>query len=315
MVERIRIATRASQLALWQANHIADELRKQSNDLTVEIVEISTTGDRDQQGELRSFGGQGVFTNEVQKALLDNRADVAVHSLKDLPTEPTEGLILAATPPRASRYDVLVLPISKQPEKVYSVSDANYLINLLSGDARIGTGSPRRQAQLLYYYPDFQMQEIRGNVETRLRKLNDGEYDAIILAEAGLRRLGLEENISAFLHPSLMYPAVGQGSLGLECRLDDATTIQKLQQLNDSQTYTETSAERSLLRSLRAGCHAPLGVLTTIEETTLTLEAVVLSPDGKERISAELSSPIVEAEQLGVQLAEQLRKQGAARLL
>ncbi len=320
MADLLRIASRASQLALWQANYIADQLRQQSNHLTVEIVEISTTGDRNQQEDLRSFGGQGVFTNEVQKAILDGRADVAVHSLKDLPTEPTTGLLLAATPIRESRYDVLVLPETSTPSAPNILTDATSLESLLPLQSRVGTGSPRRQAQLLYHRPDLQMQEIRGNVETRLRKLNEGEYDAIILAEAGLNRLGLQQHIAAILQPPFVYPAVGQGALGLECREDDKTTIDQLRELNDEKTLIETTAERSLLRNLRAGCHAPLGVFTSFEQPaskteTITLEAVVLSQDGTEQIFAKLNSPVENADLLGEQLAEKLRAQGASRLL
>ncbi|VAX37425.1 Porphobilinogen deaminase [hydrothermal vent metagenome] len=320
MPDLLRIASRASQLALWQANYIAGQLRQQSNHLTIEIVEISTTGDRNQQEDLRSFGGQGVFTNEVQKAILDGRADVAVHSLKDLPTEPTAGLLLAATPVRESRYDVLVLPETSIPSAPNILTDVTSLESLLPLQSRVGTGSPRRQAQLLHHRPDLQMQEIRGNVETRLRKLNEGEYDAIILAEAGLNRLELQQHISAILQPPFVYPAVGQGALGLECREDDETTINQLRELNDEKTLNETTAERSLLRNLRAGCHAPLGVLTLFEQSTsktetITLEAVVLSQDGTERIFAKLNSPVENADLLGEQLADKLRNLGASRLL
>jgi len=311
----VRIATRASQLALWQANHIADSIRQQSPATVVELVEISTTGDRDQTGALRNFGGQGVFTSEVQNALLEGRADVAVHSLKDLPTEPVDGLLLAAVPERAPRYDVLVLPEPLSETEPVVISAATTLANLLPPDARIGTSSPRRLAQLLHAHAGYQMLEIRGNVDTRLRKLNAGDYDAIILAEAGLRRLQLEQHITAILIPELMYPAIGQGALGLECRADNADVAQLLAGLNHPATFSAVLAERSLLRELRAGCHAPLGVQTHLQGQSLTLEAVVLSLDGVERIASRATGSCSQPEEIGMQLADLLRSLGASQLL
>ncbi len=185
--------------------------------MKVEIVEVSTTGDRDRFSALSQMGGQGVFTREVQNAVLEGRADLAVHSLKDLPTQPTEGLALAGVPQREQRFDALILPKGKN----------GTLADLPTG-AKVGTGSLRRRAQLLHQRPDLKLEEVRGNVETRLRKVDDGEYDAILLAEAGLRRLGWADRISAVLSPPLVYPAVGQAALGLECRADDENTTQLL---------------------------------------------------------------------------------------
>ena len=300
----LRIASRASQLALWQARYVADLIRTAEPSVTVQIVEISTTGDRDRVSALSQMGGQGVFTREVQAAVLDGRADLAVHSLKDLPTVPTEGLHLAGIPERAARFDALVLPHSK----VGSLED-------LPPGAKVGTGSLRRQAQLLHRRPDLRLEEVRGNVETRLRKVDDGEYDAILLAEAGLRRLGLAGRISAVLAPPLVYPAVGQAALGLECRVNDDFTSEILGRLTDRATRNEVLAERACLRELKAGCHAPVGVLTHAEGDRLTLEGVVLSRDGQERISAQATSTADTAEALGRCVAQLLMAQGALRLM
>lgn len=302
---RLRIATRASRLALWQANHVAGLLRRNVPGPDVELVKVSTRGDRELLDPLRRFGGLGVFTSEVQKALLEDRADLAVHSLKDLPTAANENLVLAAVPERESVYDALVFPAE---------SSSRNLGDLPRG-ARVGTGSPRRQAQLLHQRPDLQTAEIRGNVETRLRKLDDGEYDAVVLAEAGLIRLDMQQRISLRLEPPAVYPAVSQGALGLECRRNDRRTQDSLAAIDHAATHACVNAERALLRELRAGCHAPLGAFSRIDGETLFLSAVVLDLQGHERIAAELEGPLDDAEALGCELADRLRDKGAASLL
>ena len=310
----IRIATRTSPLALWQANHVRDRILECTEGHTVELVDVSTIGDRDRATALASMGGQGVFTKEVQNAVLSGRADLAVHSLKDLPTDATPGLSLAGIPERAPVADALVLPASvdiRLPERLKSMSH-----DVLIAGAKIGTGSPRRQAQLLHVRPDLQMFENRGNVETRMQKLDDGEFDAIVLAEAGLRRLGHGNRISSLLVPPLMLHAVGQGALGIECREDDAFIIELLGQLSDANVVAAVSAERSLLRDLRAGCHAPVGTTTRFaDDGSLTLQGVVLSLDGTDRLQATASGPPETAEELGVEVAGLLREVGAERLL
>ena len=306
----IRIATRGSTLAMWQAHHVAGLLRAAGR--IVEIVEVSTQGDRDRATALASMGGQGVFTREVQAALLDGRADVAVHSLKDLPTEHTEGLMLGAVPERAPMFDALILPASAPQTSL----DGEQLLAGLPQGARIGTGSPRRQAQLLHARPDLVLVENRGNVETRLNKLDDGQFDAIILAEAGLRRLGFAARISGLLRPPLMLPAVGQGALGIECRIDDVEVQNLLATLTDAAVFAAVTAERSLLADLRAGCHAPLGVFTSLEvDGRIRLEAVVLSLNGQERFVAMAIGTAAEPAAIGVAVAKMLRAQGAERLL
>lgn len=302
----IRIATRASRLALWQAEHVAALLTGPDLGLEIEIVHVTTTGDRDQVGTLRSFGGLGVFTREVQKAVLDGQADLAVHSLKDLPTETAAGLSLAAVPEREQTADALVLPL--QAIKVAAVDQ-------LPQRARVGTGSLRRQAQLRHLRPDLQISEVRGNVETRLRKLDAGDFDAIVLAVAGLKRLDLAQRVSLELGPPQMYAAVGQGALGIECREGDARMRTILARLDDFATRSRITAERSLLAHLRAGCHAPVGASTRIDTDELVLEGVVLSPDGRERLCAAARGPSVDAAALGVQVGDILLGQGASRLI
>jgi len=301
----LRIATRSSALALWQARHVASLLAAVAPDAPVEIVHITTTGDSNQVNTLRSFGGQGVFTREVQRAVLDGRADLAVHSLKDLPTQPTPGLQLAGVPSRAPTADALIAPAN---------SPAPQSLAALPPNARVGTGSLRRQAQLLHLRPDLQLSEVRGNVETRLRKLDAGEYDALILATAGLQRLELAHRISLPLGPPEMFGAVGQGALGIECR-EDSFVARLLDKISCPLTRPSVVAERALLATLRAGCHAPVGVDSQVLGASLKLTGVVLNPTGTERLLAEIEGPLEHAPELGARLARDLLAQGADRLI
>ncbi len=313
----IRIATRASRLALWQAEHVRELLKSAVPDRVVEIVPLSTIGDRDKVEPLTQLGGGsgvGVFTREIQASLLDGRADVAVHSLKDLPTETVAGLTLAAVPPRGVMFDALILPLGANRENGNPLS----AIDCLPNGARVGSGSPRRRAQLLHQRPDLQFVEARGNVETRLRKLDEGQFDALVLAEAGLTRLELAGRISARLQPPLMLPAVGQGALGIECRKDDENMVEVLARLTDEATLFAVLSERIVLSTLRAGCHAPLGVWTRPEGASLRLTAVVLSLDGVQRFESERLAAVAsdaDAIALGRAVAEDLQAQGAAALL
>lgn len=305
----LKIASRASKLALWQAEHVKAGLEAATAEdeipLTVQIVHVSTTGDQNQTDALRQFGGTGVFTREVQHSVLAGETDVAVHSLKDLQTDPTDGLVLASVPEREVTDDALLLPNGKQIST----------LDELPQGSRIGTGSPRRQAQLLHSRPDLQMLEIRGNVGTRIRKLDEGEFDAIVLAVAGLTRLDLTERISLHLNPPDVYPAVGQGALGLECRSDDSETQELLQRLTDPDALAQVTAERALLSTLRAGCHAPLGAETTITDGQITLTAVLLSADGSERLQQSAKGSVDDAEQIGRDVATALLEAGGDRLV
>ena len=306
MPRPIRIATRASRLAVWQAEHVAQLLRAAAPDVPVELLHVTTVGDRDQTARLSAFGGLGVFTREVQKAVLDGTADIAVHSLKDLPTESAIGLVLAAVPAREETADALVLP---------ATAEKGENLTALRPGANLGTGSLRRQAQLLHLRRDFRMSDVRGNVETRLKKLDAGEFDALVLAVAGLKRLGLDGRISFELEPPLVYPAVGQGALGIECRENDVETTALLSKVDDPASRNRVTAERALLARLRAGCHAPVGAATSYQGEQLVLEAVVLSVDGKVRVCATGAGLPANAAALGREVADQLLQKGADRLI
>lgn len=297
----LRLGTRGSALARWQADWVAAQLTERG--VAVELVLISTRGDQHQQGPIASLGGgQGVFTKELQNALLDGRIDLAVHSLKDLPTDVVAGLSLAAIPERGPVGDVLV-------------SQGKDFHELPQG-AVVGTGSLRRRAQLLHARGDLKMADLRGNVDTRLKKLETGEYQAIVLAEAGLVRLGLGDRITARLPMSLILPAVGQGALGIETRADDARTRAALAPLDHPDTHAAAVAERSMLATLRGGCLAPVGAWgRTGSDGLLHLTGVVLSPDGRKRIESMYTAEPAEAVDLGTWVAEALIAQGATGMI
>lgn len=316
----IRLGARGSRLARWQADWVAEQLRAVGH--AIEIIEIRTRGDVQQVGPISaiveetlvegaaSTGGQGVFTKEIQRALLADEIDFAVHSLKDLPTTPVPGLAVAAVPERAPIADALISHVADS-------------IDSLPQGARVGTGSFRRRAQLLSRRPDLIVKDLRGNVETRLAKLDlpdeeGGEYDAILLAEAGLTRLGLADRITCQLAPPEMLPAPGQGALGIECRADDERTLAVLAPLNDAATHAAVTAERTALARLEGGCLAALGAWGRIEGQegpSLLLSVVVLSEDGTQRLDAEATGSVDEAEALGTRVADDLLARGAAALL
>jgi hydroxymethylbilane synthase len=298
----IRIGTRGSPLALWQANHVADRLRPLTAPRPVELVIIATAGDQVRDVPLARIGGDGVFTKEIQRALLDGTADVAVHSLKDLPTVPVAGLVLAAVPERGPAGDVFV-------------SERHRRFDDLPPGAVLATGSLRRRAQALHRRPDLRVTDIRGNVETRLRKLRDGGLDATLLAEAGLRRLGLGSAVTEVLDPAWMLPAVGQGALGLECRADDGEVLSVVGRLSHGPTHRAVLAERALLRALGGGCQVPLGVACRVAGEVLSLRGAVLRPDGTRRVEAELSGPADDPEAVGRRVAAELLARGAGEML
>jgi hydroxymethylbilane synthase len=299
----LRLGTRGSPLARWQADWVAGQLRAQG--VEVEIVQITTQGDV-KTGPLASFGGVGVFTKEIQRALLDKRVDLAVHSLKDLPTEPIPGLKVAAVPPREAAGDVLV------------TRDGVSLDKLPQG-AKVGTGSTRRRAQLLYVRPDLVIEDIRGNVETRLAKLDSGEFDAIVLAEAGLTRLGLRDRIQHVIPQKIMLPAIGQGALGLETRVDDERAIVSVGKLDDPLTHRAVVAERAFLATLRGGCLAPVGAFAFFEDRNLdralVLEGAILSKDGRECKRGVIKAGGEWAVEMGAELAKVLLADGAQKLI
>lgn len=310
----LRLGTRGSKLAKWQAEWVAGELHRRGH--IVELVEIATRGDMEQVVAVEEIGTRGVFTKEIQRALLADSVDLAVHSLKDLPTEPVDGLVLAAVPMRESPADVLVVRSEERGarSKEPGAEKKDLILELLPG-ARVGTGSLRRQAQLRHLRSDLMLLDVRGNVDTRLRKLDEGQYDAIVLAEAGLLRLGLADRISQVLELDVMLPAVGQGALGIECRADDAETRSILAALEDRETRAAVTAERALLEHLRGGCMAPIGALGSMQAGELHLSAVVLSSDGTQRLAAQQVGLPDAAASLGMKVAEALLAQGAAKLI
>jgi hydroxymethylbilane synthase len=297
----IRIGTRGSQLARTQAEWIAARLRELAPGREIELIEIKTGGDRAADARLREIGGEGLFTKEIQNALLANEIDIAVHSLKDLPTAEVPGLILGAVPQRAPPLDVLIAP---------KVGDWRSL----PAGARIGTSSPRRRSQLLRLRSDLVLEEIRGNVPTRIRKIDELGLAGIVLAHAGLHRLGLEKQITYRFTPDEMLPAPGQGALGIECRCDDREFADLLAVFDDPATHLATTAERAVLATLRGGCHMPLGAYATVADDQLGLRAAVFSSDGTRCVSDSIAGGIVQAESLGRQLAEKLLTAGAADL-
>lgn len=298
---KIRLGTRASALARWQANWTAERLRALGAE--VEILLLRTSGDEQQAGPVASIGAPGVFTKELERALLKQQIDLAVHSLKDLPTEIPSGLALGAIPERAPVGDCLVSVKWRSLEE-------------LPREARIGTGSARRRAQLLHARADLQMLDIRGNVDTRLRKLAEGAYDAIILAEAGLRRLGLDDRITERLPLSLMLPAVGQGALGLEIRADDSAAREAIAALNHPATAAAVTAERALLSELHGGCLAPVAAWGRVEsDRLLHLTGAVLSEDGRQRLEASIAHRANDAVAAGQFVANELLARGAAQLI
>jgi len=290
------IASRGSQLALWQANWVQAQLGARGLESRIEI--IKTTGDKITDVPLAKVGTKGLFTKEIEEALLDGRADLAVHSLKDLPTELPDGLILAAVPPREDPRDALV---------------GKKLADLQPG-ARVGTSSLRRSAQLRKARPDLSIESVRGNLDTRLRKLDEGQFDAILLAAAGLKRLGWGNRIAEILEPSVMCSAVGQGALAIETRPEgagrDAAAL-----LDDAATHTAVLAERAVLRTLGGGCQVPIGAHATIAAERLHLTAIVASPDGTELIRSTSEGALGEAEPLGRSAGEELLARGARQIL
>jgi hydroxymethylbilane synthase len=306
MKEHLVIGSRGSKLALTQAGMIKTELERLDPSLTVRIEIIKTSGDVSTD-PLSAIGGQGVFTKELEEALLEGRIDLAVHSLKDLPTILPAGLLIAAITKREDPRDALVLS-----SKLRGVRAS---IRSLPKGATVGTSSPRRLAQLRNLRGDLVIKEIRGNIDTRLRKLDEGQYDALVLACAGLRRLGMESRISVALPASEMLPAVGQGALGLETRANDEDTIAAINKLDHKFTRLACIAERALLRSLGGGCQLPIAAYAIVRDQRIRLDGLVASRQGKEIVKDRIVGGLDEAEQLGVTLGERLLEHGAANLL
>ncbi len=299
---RLRIGTRGSALALWQAEWVKSQLLGGQQELSVELVIIKTTGDKILDVPLAKVGGKGLFVKEIEEALLDGRADLAVHSVKDMPAELPEGLHLAAMPPREDPRDALI-----------SKNGAG-LDNLPHG-ARVGTSSLRRAAQLLHLRPDLRIETLRGNVDTRLRKLESEGFDAIVLAAAGLKRMELSQVISEYLEPERILPAVGQGALGIETRTGDVFTNEMVESLVHQQTVTTVRAERAFLKRLEGGCQVPIGAYATLEGETLIITGMVADLQGVRLIRKEMRGDARQPEVVGERLAEKVLESGGGKIL
>lgn len=302
MMKTLKIATRQSPLALWQAEHIRARLEAMHADLTVELVTFVTQGDKILDTPLAKIGGKGLFVKELEAALMDGRADLAVHSMKDVPMALPEGLSLAVICEREDPLDAFV------SNHYASFAD-------LPQGAKVGTSSLRRKCQILKARPDIEIIDLRGNVGTRLSKLDDGQYDAIILASAGLKRLGLEQRIRHTIQPDLSLPAVGQGALGLECRSQDQAVLDLILPLMDADTNVCVRAERAFNAYLEGGCQVPIAGYATLQDGQLQIEGRVGSVDGQTILKAVQVGAPEQAEQLGEQLAQALLAQGAGELL
>jgi hydroxymethylbilane synthase len=300
-LKALRIGTRGSALALWQARSIARALRETTG-VEPEIVIIKTSGDKFQQTSFSQIGTKGVFIKELEDALLDERIDLAVHSMKDVPTDIPDGLTIAAIGKREDVRDALL-------------SSSGATLASLPLGARVGTSSLRRQSQLLHARRDLRVLELRGNVDTRIEKLKRGDYDAIVLAKAGLDRLGLSANISEVLSHEVSLPAAGQGAIGIEARARDVGTLEVLATLDHQESRSAVTAERAALAGLGGGCQLPLGAWGRVEDGKLLLDVVVLSPDGTQRMWERDSGAPGEAEAIGKRVARKLRDCGAAALL
>ncbi len=298
----IRIATRKSPLALWQAEHVAERLEQAFPDLKTELVKMVTKGDKILDAPLAKIGGKGLFVKELEVGMLENRADIAVHSMKDVPVEFPEGLHLAAILNREDPTDAFV--------------SNNYgSLKELPTNAKIGTSSLRRQCQIKEKFPDAEILSLRGNVNTRLAKLDAGEYDAIILASAGLKRLGMGDRITECLEPNISLPAIGQGAIGIECRIDDKETNELLNVLHDSETTIRVTAERAMNARLKGGCQVPIAGFAELQGDQIRMRGLVGAPDGSVLYRSEKQGSFDQAEQIGQAVADDLLAQGADKIL
>jgi hydroxymethylbilane synthase len=302
MTRELKIGTRGSQLALYQANWVKNRLMEAHPRLNVSLVTIKTTGDKIQDAPLAKIGGKALFVKEIEEALLERKVDLAVHSIKDVPTEFPEGLRLSAITKRESPFDVLI-------------SRNGTGLKALPKGARIGTSSLRRQAQLLHFRKDFEMIPLRGNLDTRLRKLGELNLDGIVLAMAGVKRLGLEARITEVLPVEISLPAIGQGALGIETRKDDKVVEERIRFLNDQASAITVTAERAFLKKLEGGCQVPIAAFATIQNTVLHIDGLVGTTDGKRLIRHSLEGPLERAESIGTELADILLANGAKEIL
>lgn len=297
-----RIGTRGSQLALYQANWVKEKLIKAHPDLNVTLIKIKTTGDKIQDVPLAKMGGKGLFVKEIEEALIQEKIDLAVHSIKDVPTEFPKGLHLS------------VITQREDPRDVFISRDGRVLKDLPQ-KAKIGTSSLRRQAQLLHFRSDLELVPLRGNLDTRLKKLKMMNLDGIVLALAGVKRLGLKERITEIIPTEISLPAIGQGALGIETRMGDKEVEEQIQFLNDQDSWIAVSAERAFLKKLEGGCQVPIAAFARTVGTSLQMDGLVGTVDGKRLVRHHMEGPIEEAESLGIELAEILLNKGAKEIL
>ncbi|MFZ1830046.1 MAG: hydroxymethylbilane synthase [Candidatus Competibacteraceae bacterium] len=300
--DTLRIATRKSPLALWQAEHVAERLRQAHPGLNVELIGMITRGDKMIDSPLAKMGGKGLFVKELEQGLLEDRADLAVHSMKDVPVDFPDGLGLPVILAREDPRDAFVSPHYPHPDD-------------LPAGARVGTSSLRRQCQLAARYPGWEIRSLRGNVGSRLAKLEAGEFDAIVLAAAGLKRLGLTERITLALEPEFSLPAMGQGAIGVECRLEDEQTRDLITVLDDPATHVRVTAERAFNARLQGGCQVPIAGYALLENGQIWLRGLVGAPDGSQIVAGELRGAVTAAAMLGAALAEELLGRGAEAIL
>lgn len=298
----LRIATRKSPLALWQAHYVSNMLQHHHPELKVELVTMVTQGDKILDTPLAKVGGKGLFVKELEVGMLEGRADIAVHSMKDVPVEFPTGLHLAVICEREDPRDAFV-------------SNTYASLDELPQGARLGTSSLRRQSQIAALRPDLKIIDLRGNVNTRLKKLDDGEYDAIILAAAGLKRLEFEDRITQFIGTDICLPAIGQGAVGIECRTDDARVHNLIAPLNDNKTQIRVTAERAMNATLQGGCQVPIAGYAEFEKGLIMMRGLVGQVDGKKIIRGDIAGPADNAEELGIVLAEDLLSRGADKIL
>lgn len=298
----IKIGSRDSALAMWQSKFVMEQLEKITDEYTFEIVPLKTKGDKILDVSLAKVGDKGLFTKELEQAMLDGETDLAVHSMKDVPTNLVEGLIIGSILKREDPRDVIISPYG-------------YTFETLPKGAKVGTSSLRRKAQIQNLRPDLQISDVRGNLNTRMRKMHDEKFDALILAAAGVIRMGWSEEISEYLPIELSLPAVSQGAIGIECRADDKEILDLIKKVNDPTTEICVKAERALLRALEGGCQIPIAAHAVIENEEIYLKGLVASLDGKQVIRRDIRGQIAQAEDLGIKLAADLSALGADEIL
>ncbi len=318
-MKTLKIATRKSKLALWQANYVAKKIKEKYPEINIELIKVVTKGDKILDVPLAKIGGKGLFTKEIEDALLKGEADLAVHSMKDVPTELPKGLEISIVSDREDPRDALIIKkdILENIKKQVDINKIKNPLDLLPKNAKVGTSSLRRKALLKKYRPDLIIEDLRGNVDTRLKKLEEGKYDAIILASAGLKRLGFENKITAYLPEDLFIPAICQGILGIETRIKDTETLKYIKHINSKKAYYESLLERAFLKEVEGGCQVPLGchAKANLESKKIKAKAFIADLEGKVFLKESIEGTLDEAQNLGKKLAKILLDKGGKEIL